>query len=374
MTRRRVYLSAADAHSAAGDSLQQTVAACLRPAQIPTRIRLPTQSGPVEIPYFPLQSALPEEQRLQTMVEDVVQRGRLTPEQRRRCGLFLGTSSAMVGIEERQMTLDWAQQKPILAVSYPYLGELAERVARGSRLNGHRQTITTACSASANALLYASWMIREGLLDHAVVIGVEFKNQLSLLGFSSLLLVAPACSRPFDVARAGVVLGESVSAVLLTADGVTAQWEMLGGGTLCDTSHPTSPAPGKIADTLRMALQDARLDAADLVAIKAHGTGTSSNDQAEGLGIRAVLGEAIPVTSIKPVFGHTLGACGVLETLAFTGCIDRGFWPATGGFTTPDPEIGLTPLRQNTAAQAGPVMCNYFGFGGNNCSLVLRPC
>lgn len=374
MTRRRVYLSAGAAHSAAGDGLVQTIAACLRPAEVPARVRLRTQSGIVEIPYFPLQSAVPEEQRLQAMVDGILQRSELTPEQHRRTGLFLGTSSAMVGIEEQQMTLDWAQEKSILAVSHPYLGELAERVAARSGLNGHRQTITTACSASANALLYASWMIREGLLDHAVVIGVEFSNHLSLLGFSSLLLVAPERCRPFDSARAGVVLGEAVSAVMLTAQATGARWEILGGGTLCDTSHPTSPAPGKIADTLLMALQDARLDADAIVAIKAHGTGTTSNDQAEGLGIRAVLGDQVPVTSIKPVFGHTLGACGVLETLVFTGCMDQGYWPATGGFTTPDPEIGIAPLSENTPAIAGPILCNYFGFGGNNCSLVLQPC
>lgn len=374
MTRRRVYLSAGAAHSAAGDSLAQTIAACLRPAEIPPRLRLQTQSAAVDIPYFPLQSAVAEEQRLQDLVEDLLQQAHLTPEQRRRTGLFLGTSSAMVGIEEQQMALDWAQGKDILAVSYPYLGELAERVARNNGLNGHRQTITTACSASANALLYAGWMIREGLLDHALVIGVEFNNRISLLGFSSLLLVAPERCRPFDATRAGVVLGEAVSAVLLTAQGADARWEILGGGTLCDTSHPTSPAPGKIADTLLMALQDAQLDADAITAIKAHGTGTPSNDQAEGLGIRAVLGDAVPVTSLKPVFGHTLGACGVLETLAYTGCIDQGYWPATGGFSTPDAEIRISPLRVNTAAKPGAILCNYFGFGGNNCSLVLRPC
>jgi 3-oxoacyl-(acyl-carrier-protein) synthase len=243
-------------------------------------------------------------------------------------------------------------------------------------LSGPCFSFGTACSASANALLYATWMIREGLLDHAVVVGLEWRNQLTPLGFNSMLLVARDGCRPFDAKRNGIVLGEAVAvAVLGAGKPAHAAWQLAGGATLCDVSHPTQPSSTRIADTLRQALDDAGASIADILAIKAHGTGTPGNDLSEGQALRAVFGdEPPPFTSIKPLFGHTLGACGVVETLATLACLDADFLPGTAGFREPDAEIGLTPLTQPRELSRAPVLLNFFGFGGNNCCLVARPC
>ncbi|MGH8456873.1 MAG: hypothetical protein ACRETE_07800, partial [Stenotrophobium sp.] len=193
---------------------------------------------------------------------------------------------------------------------------------------------------------------------------------------NSMLLIARDACRPFDAAREGIILGEAVAATVLSATPQRQpRWELSGGGTLCDAGHPTNPAPDKIAETIRLALADAQLRAGEIVAIKAHGTGTVSNDLGEGLGMRQVFGgQPPPFTSIKPVLGHTLGACGVLETLVAQACLDTGRLPATAGFRNMDTALGIAPLTRNAAIERGPVLLNFFGFGGNNCSLVMRPC
>src|SRR3546814_12919779 len=116
----------------------------------------------------------------------------------------------------------------------------------------------------------------------------------------------------------------------LSTDADGAHWQLLGGASTCDTLHPTNPAPDKIATTMRMALADAGVHAGEITAIKAHGTATRANDLAEGLGLTLVFGEAPPpFTSLKPVLGHTLGACGAPETAASTAFLDHGFLPPT---------------------------------------------
>ncbi|HUP91118.1 MAG TPA: beta-ketoacyl synthase N-terminal-like domain-containing protein [Solimonas sp.] len=372
--RRPVYLAGGEADSAAGTGLAASVAACLAEAPLPQIERFDTQLGELALPFFPFAETQEPVARVQRVAESALQRAGLDRDARGRMGLFVGSSSGLLHSQEQDYLRELAAGATPLVLRHPYMGDTAEQLAVLLGIGGPRQTITTACSAGANAILYAAWMIREGLIDEALVVGTEFRNQLSLLGFHSLLLVSRDRCRPFDLERTGVVLGETAAALVLSAHRPQRGWEVVGGGTLCDVSHPTSPAPQKIAQTLQQALDDAQLAAADILAVKAHGTGTGSNDLAEGLGIRHVFAQPPPVTSIKPVFGHTLGACGVLETLALTGCLEQGWMPATGGLSQPDPEIGLAPLAQPLRLPRGPVLLNYFGFGGNNCSLVLRPC
>lgn len=372
---RRVYLTGGALHCAAGEDLDRVANACLSAPPLPPRRELDTQLGRISLPYFAFAEPQPVMTRLIALVEGVLERAALPAAARMRTGVFVGTSSGLIQQYERDYAEELARGERALALRHPYSGEIAEQLAAHFALRGPRHTFTTACSAGANALLYASWMIRENLLDHALVIGAEFGNRISLLGFHGLALIAPERCRPFDVQRAGVVLGEGAAVALLGHERGDAPWEMLGGGTLCDTSHPTSPAAGMIAQTLRQALADAQLGPSDITAIKAHGTGTPANDLAEGQGIVELFGARLPpVTSIKPVFGHTLGACGVVETLAFTRCLERGSIPATQACVEPDTEIGLRPVLEPTRFASGAVLCNYFGFGGNNCCLVLRPC
>lgn len=148
-----------------------------------------------------------------------------------------------------------------------------------------------------------------------------------------------------------------------------------GGANRCDTHHLTSANPNGsvMRDVMLEALASAGISVADVVAVKAHGAGSTDSDRAEAAALRAVFGAALPpLLALKRYVGHTLGACGTLETAALMGCVADGFLPAAAGFRVVDPELGVTPLREAVPARSGHYLLNFFGFGGNYTSLVLE--
>ena len=254
-------------------------------------------------------------------------------------------------------------------------GKVALRVADALGIEGPVLTLSTACSSSANALLVANALLRRGEAKYALVIGVEGLSVGALSGFHALMLLDPQGCRPFDAQRRGMQLGEGVGAVLLEADGAAHTADLLlGGANLCDTHHMTSATPDGSAmrAVMEMALADAGLRPSDVALIKAHGTGSLDNDTAEAAAMRSLFGAALPpFTAIKRYLGHTLGACGAIEVTAFLGCLRAGFVPPTAGFTQPDAALRVTPLSEFHPAPTGPVMFNFFGFGGNYASLLI---
>jgi 3-oxoacyl-(acyl-carrier-protein) synthase len=348
----------------------------------PAQIVFSSLGVDVHLPYFRIagERAAPDAELLR-IAENVIGAAKLDAPRRRRMGLFLGTSSGGIAQHERDYAAAVASDPDALAIFNPDQSRPATRLHVALGLEGPNYTLSTACSSAANALLYALWAVREGRVDDALVVGIEFENRVSQQGFHSLMLATRELSRPFDQRRDGIMLGEGVAVAVISRD-PPAQgpvWRLRGGGTFCDTTHPTNPSAAQIAHTIRLAFADAGVDAAQIGAIKAHGTGTRANDLSEGLGLREIFGDRVPpFSTVKPVLGHTLGACGLLETLAFTACLDRGTIPATRYFEQPDPEIGIAPLTAPAPWSGGPVLFNTFGFGGNNCALVLereaQPC
>ena len=375
--RRPVYFTGGELVSTQGAGIEAAARACLNAVVRPQMVTLPNFEADVSLPYCSIVDGLTPYERLHAVVRAAVVQSQLTTAQLRHAGLFIGTSSGDIALHEQRYAAERRSGNQGVAIRHPFHGEMAEWLALEFGIGGPRYTLSTACSASANALLYAAWMIRERRIHHALVLGVEFQNSISLMGFNSMLLIARngAC-RPFDAAREGIVLGEAIAATVLSAEPAAfAHWQISGGGSLCDAAHPTNPAPEKIAETIRLALTDAYLTTSDIVAIKAHGTGTSSNDLGEGLGLRQVFGDLLPpFTSIKPVLGHSLGACGVLETLITQRCLEQNRLPPTAGFQSTDPALCIAPIMVAQPVASGPVLLNFFGFGGNNCSLVMTPC
>ena len=294
----------------------------------------------------------------------------------REAALVIGTGGYLFAAEaeyRRVLAESGATSEPALRAP----GYVAQRVADDLGIGGPVLTLSTACSSSANALLVAADLIRRGEVARALVLGVEGLSQIALSGFHSLMLLDPAGCRPFDGARRGMPLGEAVAAVLLEAEAsehATGD-ALLGGANLCDIHHVTSAAPDGSAmrAVMEMALADAGLAANDITVIKAHGTGSPDNDSAEAAAMRGLFGERLPpFTGLKRYLGHTLGACGAVELAAFLGCLRAGFIPPTAGCTQPDPELRVTPLAAVQPARTGPVMLNFFGFGGNYASLIVR--
>jgi 3-oxoacyl-(acyl-carrier-protein) synthase len=259
--------------------------------------------------------------------------------------------------------------------SYHAVGSVATDLARRYRCTGPLITVSTACSSGSGAIALARAMIRSGRFSRVLTGGVDSLCRLTYYGFKSLQLIDPKGARPLDEERSGMSVAEGAGMLLLEAGDETASGiEILGAGLSCDAHHPAQPHPeGRGAlSAMRAALTDAGVSPHDIDYINLHGTGTPDNDRSEALAIRALFGETTPpLSSIKGATGHSLGAAGAIEAVIATLVIERGLLPANTGCNTPDPALGLTPIRHPTRKPLHRVLSNSFGFGGNNAAIVV---
>ena len=244
----------------------------------------------------------------------------------------------------------------------------------------------TACASGATAIGIGRDLLRLGVVDVVVAGGAEAPlTPLYASSFARMRTLTrnpdpETASRPFDAARDGFVLGEGAAVFVLESErharsrGAEVLGRVIGYGASADAHHVTSPHPeGKGAETaLRAALADAGLDGREVGYVNAHGTSTRMNDVVEGAVIRRVCGDRVPVSSVKGVTGHALGASAAIEAAATLLAVREGVLPPTGGLTDPDPEIDLDLVYK--APRTGRVeyaVSDSFGFGGQNAVLVL---
>jgi 3-oxoacyl-[acyl-carrier-protein] synthase-1 len=240
-------------------------------------------------------------------------------------------------------------------------------------------TVSTACSAGLHAVGMARRLIELGRCDICLALGADALSLLTVRGFGSLTLLAPGGCAPFDKNRAGISLGEGAGALLLASPVAAEQMAakalafVSGWGASADCHHMTAPHPeGRgAAAAMSAALRDADLSSDRIDFVAAHGTGTPDNDLAEVRAMRAIFGEKLPpFASMKRTIGHTLGASGTLEAVFAVSAMRAGTVPASGGFECMDEAIGAAP-SQGERKVLRHILKNAFGFGGNNCSLVL---
>ncbi|MEW6332749.1 MAG: beta-ketoacyl synthase N-terminal-like domain-containing protein [Thermodesulfobacteriota bacterium] len=259
------------------------------------------------------------------------------------------------------------------------LGTVAACLARSLKCRGPVITVSTACASGATALKIALELIRRGQAGAVLAGGADSLSRLTYYGFHSLQLIDPAGARPLDAARRGLTVAEGAAFLLLVGaheppEGALA--ELVGAGLSCDAHHPAAPHPegAGALDAMRRALADAEMDAAAVDYINLHGTGTLENDLAEARAVRALFAHPPPLSSIKGIFGHSLGAAGAVEAVVSVLCIARGFIPSNAGCRVPDGALGLQPVLRGRPGKVGAVLSNSFGFGGNNAALVFaRP-
>ena len=186
--------------------------------------------------------------------------------------------------------------------------------------------------------------------------------------------------KPFDNNRRGLNLGEGAAFVVIESEqhaasrGATILTEIAGYGNACDAFHQTASSPDGEGAFLAMtkALAAAEMVPGDIDYINAHGTGTPNNDQSESMAIRRVFGENVPpVSSTKSFTGHTTSAAGAIETVISLMALNGQFLPENLGWSTPMDEGGIIPVTETRSASLSNVMCNSFGFGGNDSSLIL---
>ncbi len=224
-------------------------------------------------------------------------------------------------------------------------------------------------------MLDAASMIEGGIIDYALVIGFEMFAPVTFEGFAAMQLLSPGTIAPFDRDREGIVLGEAISAVVLSRDDVAASpWRFLGGCSSCETHSVTGANPNGvgISEVIRGALEISGTAPEAICGVKAHGTASALNDLAEINGMKLVFSGSPDFFSLKPYIGHTLGSCGSSEMLLMMECVDAGFLPSTPNFNNADDALEWSPLRAKKSCGEGRFLLNYFGFGGNNTSLVIE--
>lgn len=243
-------------------------------------------------------------------------------------------------------------------------------------------TLSTACSSAANAIIYGARLIESGTTDIVIAGGAECITKFHLNGFNALRILDTAPCRPFDDSRAGLNLGEGAAFIVLESErhaiarGAKAQAFLDGYANACDAHHQTaSSADGEGAfRAMREALQMAKLKPSDIDYINAHGTGTPNNDSSESAAMRRLFGETIPpMSSTKPFTGHTTSASGSIEAVICMLAIENSFIPPNLNFSsTTDCIAPVTELRSSVLLRH--VLCNSFGFGGNDSSLLISSC
>ena len=294
-----------------------------------------------------------------------------------RIGLVLGTSTGGIRSTEEAYS-QWRQSMPPQwPASFDWrrthaIDALPRFCAEQLGLQGPMVAISTACSSSAKVFLTAQRWLDAGLVDAAVVGGVDSLCLSTLQGFDALQLLSNEPCRPFDAARSGISIGEAGGFALLERDG--GAWRLLGGGESSDAWHMSTPHPqGQGAqDAMREALDRAHLQPSDIGYVNAHGTATPVNDRTEAVALSAVFGShKVPVSSTKGVTGHALGAAGIVEAVVALGALERQMLPPTANLQRVDDALAIDIVTAPRPAPLRLAMSSNFGFGGSNCTLIF---
>ncbi|MDD5358931.1 MAG: beta-ketoacyl synthase N-terminal-like domain-containing protein [Sulfurovaceae bacterium] len=305
---------------------------------------------------------------LNNLLKELINKSNLTSQELDECALLIGSTSANIASSEQQLKHGIDDNLPLFGYGY-----IAEKLAQKFGINLEVIFFTSACTSSANALLYAQRGINRGDFKRAIVIGFEFRNEFSLSGFEALGLLSATECRPFDKLRDGLVLGEGCSAVLLE-DKPRDNSRFLclcGGENRCDISSPTSHALNgvMVAKTIKDALSDANITAEEISIIKSHGTGSLSSDEAEENGLTQVFTSMPYTIALKPFLGHTLGACGVIELSLLWFSLQNGFLPKNIELKQSNKSMSKLDILDNDNVY---IVLNHFGFGGNGTVLILN--
>ena len=294
-----------------------------------------------------------------------------------RVALMLGTSTSSIGATEegyRRLGADGRLPADLRRPDIHAPHSLVAFVADALGLRGPCLTVSTACSSSAKVFASAERLIRLGLVDAAVVGGVDTLCDSVLFGFNALELVSPEPCRPFDAARRGISIGEAAGFALLErGEAAPTAPRLAGYGEATDAHHMSTPHPEGLGAelALRDALARAGLAARQVDYINLHGTASLKNDEVEAALVGRTFAPRTRASSTKGLTGHTLGAAGILEAVIALLAMRDGVVPGNFGTRTPDPACGPSFAWQTEQRELRVVMSNSFGFGGNNACLVF---
>jgi 3-oxoacyl-[acyl-carrier-protein] synthase II len=255
-------------------------------------------------------------------------------------------------------------------------------ISRELGLSGPNALFSTACAAGNYAVGRGFDLIRLEKADLVLAGASDPFSRISFTGFNQFSAVAPEKCQPFDKNRKGMIPGEGAAVLILEVleqaldRKAEIYAEVLGYGLSCDASHMTLATKEGIAACMVKAMRETSITTKDVDYISAHGTGTPANDRAECAAIKEVFGErykSIPISSIKSMLGHTMGAASALEAVTCALAVKHDIIPPTINYETPDPECDIDCVPNHARAHIINILLNNsYAFGGNNASLVLK--
>lgn len=294
--------------------------------------------------------------------------------------IVLVSGTTVGGMDITELCFDQLEkQKSVEFLQHHDCGNSTRLMADHFGIFDEVATLSTACSSAANAIMLGARLLKAGEADLVVAGGTEALSRFHLNGFNSLMILDHESCRPFDTTRAGLNLGEGAAFLVLESEEMAQQRKitphayLTGYGNACDAFHQTASSENGEGAYLAMteALAMAHLSAKDIQYVNVHGTGTPNNDQSESVSLKRVFGDEMPmVSSTKSFTGHTTSASGSIETVICILAMQHHFVPANLGWKNPM-ENGILPTMGAQNLDLENVLCNSFGFGGNDSSLVI---
>lgn len=301
-----------------------------------------------------------------------------------RIGISLGTTSGEaqeIEMIDKVWALQGENEVYTKRIRHYSVDHIPSNLANTFGIKGPIRIFTTACAAGNYSIGYGYDLICKNKVSKMIVGGADTFSYASFTGFNQLGAVAPEKCQPFDKKRKGMIPGEGVGILILESldDALKRNSkiyaEILGYGLSCDAHHITNPQLDGIANCMDKALYETNLSIENVDYICAHGTGTRHNDAAEAGALNKVFGKRImeiPVSSIKSMLGHTMGAASALEAIACCMVVKNNKIPPTINYETPDPECNINCVpNEMLIKDVNIALNNAFAFGGNNSSVVI---
>jgi len=314
--------------------------------------------------------------------KEAVKSAEITDIKEFKTGLISATSVGGMGITE-DLWFDYLNPEKsgdwLHFIETHECGDSTESIADSIGVKDYLSTISTACSSSANSIMYGARLIKHGIVDRVIVGGTDSLSRFTINGFMTLMILDNENCKPFDAERKGLNLGEGAGFIVLesekAAKGKEILAELSGYGNSNDAYHQTASSPDGAGAYLAMekAFKVSGLKPENIDYINAHGTGTAINDLSEGTAITRMFGEKIPmISSTKAYTGHTLGACGGIEAVFSVLAIKYNTVFPNLNYKNQMPEVNFKPITElKTGEKINHVLSNSFGFGGNTSALIF---
>ncbi|MBT3208322.1 MAG: beta-ketoacyl-[acyl-carrier-protein] synthase family protein [Bacteroidetes bacterium] len=289
------------------------------------------------------------------------------------------SATTVGGMDKTEIEIADQKATPDFLLTHP-CGDSTNKICDYIGIDAYRTTISTACSSGNNAIIHGIKLIRHGIIDRAIVGGVDALSKFTLNGFNSLMILDKEFCKPFDKNRMGLNLGEGAGFLVIESEKSLkkrrkqAICKILGYANANDAYHQTASSPEGEGAFIAMsaALKMSNLQYNEIDYINAHGTATPNNDLSEGLAIKRVFEEKLPkFSSTKAYTGHGLGAAAGIEAVFSVLSIQKGMIFPNLNFESVIPELNIRPQTELKEANVRNVLSNSFGFGGNNSSIIF---